>query len=295
MKRRKIKFNSHEEWLNLRKQFIGASEVSILTGNNTYQTAVDLYNRKVNNVETPVNERMRWGNILEDAIAREWANRNARKIRKSNFLYIYGDFLAATIDRLDDMGRIVEIKNMSSFAFNNSKLIKGVPAMYYDQMQAQMLCVNAEQGVFVALINNGELYDMNVEFDYDYAANILLKVEDFVKNHWLKNIPPELPSVEKPQELIEEFVEGTEEDLKIFERIKTLEAAIKQLTEEKSALVDSVKQKLGSNKELVYAGRKLFYYNQYYQFNSQLFKKENPELYETYKNQLVIKFNIGRE
>ena len=294
MIRRKIKFNSKEEWLNLRRAYIGASEVSILNKTNLYSTPLDLYNKKTLGVEAEENERMRWGNILEDAIAREWAERNGRKVRKSNFLYVVDFALAATIDRLDDLGRIIEIKNTSSFAFNNAKLINGVPAMYYDQMQAQMLCLGKTEGVYVALINNGQLYDVNVELDFEYAKGLLKLAKEFIENHIRKNIPPELPT-EEPQEITEESMEGSEEDFQKFERIKTLELAIKQLNDEKTAIVDSIKQKIGNKKELIYAGRKLFYYNQYYQFNSQQFKKENPELYETYKNQLVIKFNIGKE
>ena len=294
MIRRKIKFNSKEEWLNLRRAYIGASEVSILNKTNLYSTPLDLYNKKILGVEAEETERMRWGNILEDAIAREWAERNGRKVRKSNFLYVVDFALAATIDRLDDLGRIIEIKNTSSFAFNNAKLINGVPAMYYDQMQAQMLCLGKTEGVYVALINNGQLYDVNVELDFEYAKGLLKLAKEFIENHIRKNIPPELPT-EELQEITEESMEGSEEDFQKFERIKTLELAIKQLNDEKTAIVDSIKQKIGNKKELIYAGRKLFYYNQYYQFNSQQFKKENPELYETYKNQLVIKFNIGKE
>ena len=294
MIRRKIKFNSKEEWLNLRRAYVGASEISILNKTNHFSNPLDLYNKKIFGVEAEENERMRWGNILEDAIAREWAERNGRKVRKSNFLYVVDDALAATIDRLDDLGRIIEIKNTSSFAFNNAKLINGVPAMYYDQMQAQMLCLGKTEGVYVALINNGQLYDVNVELDFEYAKGLLKLAKEFIENHIRKNIPPELPT-EEPQEITEESMEGSEEDFQKFERIKTLELAIKQLNDEKTAIVDSIKQKIGNKKELIYAGRKLFYYNQYYQFNSQQFKKENPELYETYKNQLVIKFNIGKE
>ena len=295
MIRRKIKFNSKEDWLNLRRAYIGASEVSILNKTNLYSTPLDLYNKKTLGVEAEETERMRWGNILENAIAREWAERNGRKVRKSNYLYVADDTLAATIDRLDDLGRVIEIKNTSSFAFNNAKLIDGVPAMYYDQMQAQMLCLGVTEGVYVALINNGQLYDVNVSLNYDYAMELLKLAKDFIENNIRKNIPPaELPT-EKPQEITEESIEGSEEDFQKFERIKTLESAIKQLNDEKTAIVDSIKQKIGNKKELIYAGRKLFYYNQYYQFNSQQFKKDNPELYDSYKTQLVIKFNIGKE
>ena len=252
MIRRKIKFNSKEEWLNLRRAYVGASEISILNKTNHFSNPLDLYNKKIFGVEAEENERMRWGNILEDAIAREWAERNGRKVRKSNFLYV------------------------ADFAL------------------AQMLCLGVTEGVYVALINNGQLYDVNVELDFEYAKGLLKLAKEFIENHIRKNIPPELPT-EEPQEITEESMEGSEEDFQKFERIKTLELAIKQLNDEKTAIVDSIKQKIGNKKELIYAGRKLFYYNQYYQFNSQQFKKENPELYETYKNQLVIKFNIGKE
>jgi len=66
-----IKTTSEQQWLELRKLDVTSTESAALFGMSPYLTHFDLWHRKRNNV-TPdfkVNERMKWGNRLEAAIA----------------------------------------------------------------------------------------------------------------------------------------------------------------------------------------------------------------------------------
>ncbi len=294
----KIKFNSKEEWLQLRRNYIGASEVAILTGHNPYRTPLDLYLDKVEGFEQPISERMQWGNILEDAIAREWANRNQTKVTKSNFLYIYRGVLAATIDRfakVDNETVIVEIKNMSDYAFRSYPQINGIPEIYYIQIQAQLLCTGVNKAYFVALINNGELYEATTSTDMEVQDMIIINAKSFYENHIIKKVPPKISSKEiKHSDLEESYVDGNEEDYKIFEEYKILSGAISDLEKKRKDLQEKMKERLGTNKAVIYNGNKLFWWDKSVLFNSKEFQKDNPELYEKYKTNVILKLSTAR-
>lgn len=296
--RTKRKFNTKEEWLKLRREYIGASEVAILTGHNPYRTPLDLYLDKVDGLEQPITERMQWGNILEDAIAREWANRNNTKVSKSNFLYVYKGIIAATIDRFSNINEekiIVEIKNMSDYAFRSYPQINGIPEIYYIQIQAQLLCTGLNKAYFVALINNGELYEASTEADLETQELIYLKAKEFYQNNILKRIPPQILSADiKSADIEDQTIDGNEEDYKIFEEYKIISGAISDLEKKKKEIQNKMKERLGTNKAVIYNGNKLFWWDKSVLFNSKEFQKDNPELYEKYKTNVILKLSTAR-
>lgn len=293
--RKKIPIISRESWLSERRKFIGASEVSVLLGLNKWQTKLDLYLNKVEGLETPENDRMYWGRQFEDAISKGWAEKSGRKIRKTNFLYVYNDTVAATLDRISG-DEVIEIKNMSDYAFNNSEKINGIPNYYYAQVQAQLLASGYNKARFVALINNGELYEQELESDESFQQQIWEESRKFIKEHIIPKNPPKIENLKKESsiELSEDVIEGSESHYMLFERISLLNKAIKQLQDEKDELLDAVKEELQNKSAIVYNGNKLFWYSKYQNFNSGEFKKDNPELYEKYKTLEVIKLNIAR-
>lgn len=293
MKRTKIPIVSKEQWLNERRNYIGASEVAILLDMNKYQTKYDLYMNKITGFEFPENEAMRWGSLLEETIGKEWAYRNNRKVRRSNYIYVYDDILSATLDFISE-GEIVEIKNMSEYSFSKSEKIMGVPIIYYPQIQAQMLCAGINKAHFVALIANKELYHQEVDYNSDLAEKIYNSAKAFLVNHIQKQIPPE-PSIKeiKPSELSNDAITGNLEDFQLYEKISVISAQITELEKVKKSIQEQIKERLGNKKELLYNGDKLFWYSTFQSFDSKKFQENHPDLYEEYKK-TIIKLNIAR-
>ncbi len=123
---------------------------------------------------------------------------------------------------------------MSDYAFRSYPQIEGVPDIYYMQIQAQMLCTGIFIAKFVALINNGELYEQYVDYNSEVADEIILATRTFYQNHILKKIPPQ-PTIKdiKVENIEETTVEGTDDDYNLFHEYKILSSTISELEKKK--------------------------------------------------------------
>jgi len=92
-----------QAWLTERLKDVTSTEVAALFGISPWMTEYELWHRKKNNliVEIEENERMKWGNLLQDAIAAGVAKEQGWQIR-----------------RMDEYGRIPELRIGSSFDFS---------------------------------------------------------------------------------------------------------------------------------------------------------------------------------
>lgn len=140
-----VEFNQGSpEWLTWRREGLGASEISVLTGSNIYSTPLKLWEKKCGfREEDPINPAMAFGIANEDT-ARQWMNRhynlNLKPIciedsSKSHY--------KASLDGYDSATQtLVEIKCPSSQSIlGKARANNAVPDYWYDQMQWQiMLC-----------------------------------------------------------------------------------------------------------------------------------------------------------
>jgi len=93
---------SHREWLEVRKQGIGGSDISALAGCNPWKSAIHVFLEKTGRFEVEPNEKMKWGNILEDPVAREYSDSQEVKVQRVKAVLkdsSYPHFLA-NIDRM---------------------------------------------------------------------------------------------------------------------------------------------------------------------------------------------------
>lgn len=98
-----IRPKNKEEWLALRTQDITSTEIAALFGISPWITEYELWYRKKDRliVEIEENQRMKWGTRLQDAIAAGVAEEQRWTIR-----------------RMDEYGRIPELRLGSSFDFS---------------------------------------------------------------------------------------------------------------------------------------------------------------------------------
>lgn len=88
-----IKNLSHEEWLKMRAEGIGSSEVGTICGVNKYQNNCELWNRKLSerrgNISETTSNAAIMGHLLENAVAERWQIATGKEIIKSSA----GDFI----------------------------------------------------------------------------------------------------------------------------------------------------------------------------------------------------------
>ncbi|MEG1543939.1 MAG: YqaJ viral recombinase family protein [Tannerellaceae bacterium] len=94
---------SREEWLSARRMGIGGSDVGAILGLNPYRSPVAVYLDKIGEILQPElnSERVYWGNVLEDVVARHYAAVNDVRVQKNNRILSREDlpFMIANIDR----------------------------------------------------------------------------------------------------------------------------------------------------------------------------------------------------
>jgi putative phage-type endonuclease len=115
--------NAREEWLQQRQQGIGGSDAAAAIGLSRFKTPYQLYLEKrgelaAENLDDK--EVIRFGNLMEEVIAREYARRNGVKVRRRNAILEHPKYpwMRANVDRLIEGQRIgLECKNVDAMAF----------------------------------------------------------------------------------------------------------------------------------------------------------------------------------
>jgi putative phage-type endonuclease len=165
---------TREEWLKLRKDYVGASEVAALLGVQAdYQLSpFALHMVKAGKIEAPEigGERMDWGNDFEDAIARTACRREGWRMLPGVFAVddeIPGS--SATLDRVvmpslvDEAAGYVgpgalECKNVDFIAYRDKWHDDDPPPWILIQMQDQLACSGYRWGAVTACIAGNEYY-----------------------------------------------------------------------------------------------------------------------------------------
>ena len=135
---------SGKEWLDWRKNGIGASDIGVLTGSNTYKTELTLWDEKCGfKGEDYINPAMAHG-IKNESRAREWINKNQQlHLEPLCIEDMEHSFFRASLDGYDSEKKtLVEIKcPVSDDILENAREHRNIPLYWQHQIQWQiMLC-----------------------------------------------------------------------------------------------------------------------------------------------------------
>lgn len=202
---------SRLDWLKLRQSGIGGSDISAILGENPYKTAYDLYQEKVNEIsETPMSEPAYWGTILEDVVAKEYAQRNDTKVQRVNFLIRHPryDFAIANIDRavinpeiagnvrIKDgvltTDRLLEVKTASEYSKSSwgDEATDQVPDHYNLQCQWYMGITGVHHCDLALLLGGNKYRQYSIDFDPELFGMMIEVASDFWHNHVLAKVEP---------------------------------------------------------------------------------------------------------
>lgn len=93
---------TREAWLEGRRAGIGGSDIAAIVGLSKWRTAYDIWLDKTGQAEEQEdNERMYWGRVLEDIVAKEYQTRTERKVQRVNAQLIHPShsWMMANLDR----------------------------------------------------------------------------------------------------------------------------------------------------------------------------------------------------
>lgn len=187
-----------KHWHWLRSQDITSTDVAALFGISPYLTKFELWHRKKTStiVEIEQNQRMAWGNRLQDAIAKGISDDYSLTIRPmkeyirvpawrigSSFDYSVCPHGKNPIHGCDTEDEILEVKNVDSLAYKEGWLIQGdtveAPPHIELQAQHQLLVSGRSRASIGALIGGNRVTLIKREADPQIHEAIKAKVAAF--------------------------------------------------------------------------------------------------------------------
>ena len=270
---------TRNEWLLARRSGIGGSDIAAILGLSPWRTPLDVYRDKVECVNQPETEAMRWGLLLEDVIAREYARRECVRIQRINdLLRAPGrDWAIASLDRvivppstrarlhhgeLRGADGILEAKLVNAFTareWGRGEDQDAVPLHYAAQCMWYLGVTGLPWCDVAALIGGQRLVVRRIERDEETISAMFARAEAFWRDHILPKIPPP-PSNAREAEYVwpadnGESCEADEELLQAYNSAREAKARLAEAERDYEAAVERIKLALGDRSVLTLHGR----------------------------------------
>ena len=282
------------EWLQARKQFLGASEVACVLGLSKWSTPLGIYNDKLNpNISDDMTEWQEWGHRLEDAIAQWVADTQKLTVMQSPGLLqsVKYPWLGATPDRITDNGEPIELK--TSDRFMADMWADGVPDNYRIQVLVQMIVLGARRG-YLAVLHGGNRPEF---FVIDWDQNAVDAILEITEKFWVGNVKAKIAPEPTTSDELAEVFNDTGEALEGDERLLMawwLDGQERSTYKEAEARIEAVK---AAYKELLHTtdksaltfrGKELYSWKRpkpSTSFDMGLFRQEHPDLVAMYTSE----------
>lgn len=288
------------EQLQQRMSGIGGSDAGTALGLNKYKTPLQLYLEKIGEAEPDDlsdNQRVHFGNVLEDTVAKEYARRTGKNVRKRNQMFRHKehDFMLANIDRsVDGEQKILECKTADAWTLiHNAWGPDGsdeVPDHYLVQVYHYMIVMGYKLADLAVLIGGNDFRIYHFEYEQDLADAIIEQEYNFWHNHVLTGIPPE-PITEDDLELLyttdnTEPLVATDDILAMHQSLKVIKDEYKKLEGAKDGLEFMLKKFMKDHTTLLGPDEKpLTTWKRAKaskRFNKEKFEQEHGDLYKSY-------------
>lgn len=194
---------SPAQWHRLRKEHVGASEVGAVFDVHPFLTRFELWHQKKGTFEeerASENERVFWGQTLEEGIARGVGEKTGWTMRKAR-RYLSAGRLGATLDyeahRQDGGWGVVQIKNIDWLEF--AKWDDGAPPLHYELQVQQELFLSRHSWATLAVLVGGNSLKT---FDRAPHHEAWRKIERGVAEFW--------PTIERGEEPKPDFQRDAE-------------------------------------------------------------------------------------
>ena len=262
-----LKPKSHAEWLKMREDGIGASEVAAVIGLSPWDSPFSLWLKKTGQVPpTEETVAMHLGHLLEPVIAQLWEEETGWKVIKSSAKdIIYQDpehpWRKVTPDRLAQevnpkTGRkskcLLEFKSTSQ-DFDPEDL----PPYYVAQCQYQMHVTGIHVD-YLCWLTNGRYYNhARLEYDKEFAEFIVSRVDEFYLENVKGNKEPELISVadwDYKGSTPDTAIEADSDAIVDIGMLREVNTSIAELEAKQEQLKDKLKLYMGENEAITFGG-----------------------------------------
>lgn len=277
---------SRAEFLAQRRKGIGGSDISALLGLNPWKSSFELYLDKTGRLEenlTPEQEeRMKWGTILEDVIAKDYAEQQGVRVQRINqqMSHPEHDCCVANVDRvvLDDGSRarfdgervkgankVLEVKTANAFAINSDDWgdegSEVVPTNYWLQVMWYMGITQLPVADVAVLFGGQRQKIFTIDFDKTVFDDLVDQAVDWWEKHIIADMPPE-PTNEYEAKLKWAKSNGaeiqvTQEELDLINSLREIRSLRKSLEDEEKELRDRLIPALKDGEIIMLGNQKL--------------------------------------
>lgn len=181
----------------IRSKGVGGSDIAPIMGLSKWKTAHELWLEKTGTVEPEKldSQVVHFGNVLEQVVADEFAERKGFKVRKRNNTFTHKEYpqLLANIDRsIDGEKAVLECKTSSAFLLGDwgEEMSEDVPDYYRVQVEHYMTVLGQETAYLAVLIGGNTFRTYFFERDKELAEMIMDAAIDFWEMVKSGNPPP---------------------------------------------------------------------------------------------------------
>ena len=267
-----IRPKNRAEWLEIRKQGIGSSEVATIVGLNPWETPYQLWRRKLGlDPEKETSFAMKAGHYLEDAVSLFWQDETGQQVIKSSagdwlirdnerhYLQVSPDrtyWLKGMAKNNDNKG-ILEIKTTQKSIDEED-----IPKHWFVQLQYQLGVAGYRCGSLAWLIQGRTFGYKDLDFVPDFYDWLVEEVDKF----WLDNIQgKQEPTAANVQDILLKYnrhtdgkiVEVNDEIFAAYQDLKAVKEELALIEEKKVSLEEKIKMVFGDAEAISYAGQTL--------------------------------------
>lgn len=169
-----------------RRTFIGGSDAPVILGLSPFKSPVQLWLEKTGQVDAEdisEVERVRWGILLEDIVAKEFSARTGKKVYRVNERQISRKYpwMVAQIDRRIVGGGILEVKTtgVSQSTKWGDEGTDQVPPNYLVQVMHQLAVTGQAFAELAVLIGGNQMRMYRVDRDEDLIEALIEAENEF--------------------------------------------------------------------------------------------------------------------
>lgn len=263
---------SHQNWLDVRKTGITGTDIAAIMGANPWKTPYQVYLEKIGEAEpVTMNEKMKWGQILEPVVANEYAERNGVRVHAFPDVTVRHPeqpLFLGSVDRFVGDNVIYDADKQAVFGADYLLEIKTagyewdeVPQYYVMQVQWYLGICNLPYADLAALFAGQKYAQFRIERD-DFLIEIM---QDAALEFWQTYVEPRVaPDPANCTEFAQRYpqakpaaVEASDEILAKIERYRALKEQADRIKQEMGELKVAIMNFAGENRYITSNGKKL--------------------------------------
>jgi putative phage-type endonuclease len=246
-----------------RAEGLGGSDAAAVAGLNPYKSPVDVWLEKTGQVDPPDlsdNQRVYWGNKLEDIVADVYAERTGCRVRRraQTFRHKRHPFLLGHIDRsVDGSRRGLECKTADRWTAHmwGEDRSDEIPEYYLMQCVHYMAITGYDAWDLAVLIGGNDFRVFTIQRHKQLEENLVELEVDFWRNHVEAGVAPP-PTRDNDLKLLYprdsgRLITATPEISLAVEQLRMLKAGIKTSQAEADDLELQIKSFMGDAAEML--------------------------------------------